>query len=98
VTYGTGTGEPTWGDDAWEEKLELLVEDRPAVVSVAFGCPERDVIGRLRGAGVEVWVTVTEPGEAEQAADAGADALVVQGVEAGAHRGTFVDVDGVGEV
>ena len=36
-------------------------------------------------------MTVTDPAEAEQAAAAGADALVVQGVEAGGHRGSFAD-------
>jgi nitronate monooxygenase len=44
-----------------------------------------------------VWVTVTDPEEAEQAAAAGADALVVQGIEAGGHRASFVDADGAGE-
>ena len=36
-------------------------------------------------------MTVTTPAEARQAAEAGADALVVQGVEAGGHRATFDD-------
>jgi nitronate monooxygenase len=36
-------------------------------------------------------VTVTTPVEARAAAEAGADALVVQGVEAGGHRGSFDD-------
>jgi nitronate monooxygenase len=98
VTYRAEIGEAAWGDDAWEEKLAVLAEERPAVASFAFGCPRPEVVVRLRNAGVEVWVTVTEPGEAEQAVRAGAAALVVQGVEAGAHRGTFTDVDGVGEV
>jgi nitronate monooxygenase len=98
ATYRCETGQAAWDDDGWQEKIALLVEQRPAVVSVAFGCPAPEVIGRLRSAGIEVWVTVTEPEEAELAVEAGADALVVQGVEAGAHRGAFSDVDGVGEV
>jgi nitronate monooxygenase len=40
-----------------------------------------------------VWVTVTAPSEADLAAAAGADALVVQGGEAGGHRGGFADTD-----
>ena len=36
-------------------------------------------------------MTVTTPAEAREAAAAGADALVVQGVEAGGHRATFDD-------
>src|SRR5438105_5582110 len=89
--YGAPTGEAAWSDDAWEEKLAVLVAERPAVASFAFGCPPPEVIERLGEAGVEVWVTVTEPEEAERAAAAGAGGLVVQGVEAGAHRGTFSD-------
>jgi nitronate monooxygenase len=98
MAYGSPTGEAVWSDDAWEEKLAVLAAERPAVASFAFGCPSPEEIGRLRDAGVEVWVTVTEPEEAERAAAAGAAALAVQGVEAGAHRGTFGDDDGVGEV
>ncbi len=98
AAYDAALGEPRWSDDGWEEKLALLAEERPAVASFAFGCPEPAVIDRLREAGVEVWVTVTEPAEAEAAARAGADGLAVQGVEAGAHRGTHVDEDGAGEI
>ena len=36
--------------------------------------------------------------EARTAGEAGVDALVVQGVEAGGHRGSFVDADGGGEI
>ncbi|MDQ6709042.1 MAG: nitronate monooxygenase, partial [Candidatus Dormibacteraeota bacterium] len=91
-------GEPRWSDDDWQSKLEVVLGEQPAVVSFTFGCPERDVINDLRRRAIEVWVTVTEPDEAERAADAGADALVVQGIEAGGHRASFVDEDGVGEV
>ena len=41
-------------------------------------------------------MTVTTPDEAATAEHAGADALVVQGSEAGAHRGSFADDDGGG--
>jgi nitronate monooxygenase len=47
------------------------------------------VISALRAAGTSVWVSVTDREEARIAAAAGADALAVQGFEAGAHRGTF---------
>ena len=40
-------------------------------------------------AGLQVHVTVTDPVEAATAELAGADVLVVQGAEAGGHRGTF---------
>jgi nitronate monooxygenase len=87
-----------WSDDEWQSKLDLVLTARPAVVSFTFGCPDRVVFDELHGAGVEAWVTVTEPDEAELAVEAGADALVVQGVEAGGHRGSFQDEDGRGEL
>jgi nitronate monooxygenase len=84
-------GEPKYSDDDWEAKLSLLAAEPVEVVSFTFGCPSRGVIESIRSAGSEVWVTVTTPDEAREAADAGADVLVVQGSEAGGHRGSFTD-------
>jgi nitronate monooxygenase len=64
------------------------------VVSFTFGLPPADAVARLRAAGSEVWITVTTPYEAVEAAKAGADVLVVQGGEAGGHRGSFHDAPG----
>jgi nitronate monooxygenase len=98
AAHGAQLGGPRHDDDAWEEKLALAIAERVPVLSFAFGCPNIEVVRRLHDAGIAVWVTVTELHEARAAADAGADALVVQGVEAGGHRGTFTDEDGEGEV
>ena len=95
---GLRLGEPRFDDDAWAQKLDLALEYRVPIVSFTFGCPERSVIERLHAHGIAAWVTVTEVSEARTAAGAGADALVVQGVEAGGHRGSFDDRDGSGEV
>ena len=89
--YGVAPGEPRHDDDAYEMKLALLVEERVPVVSFTFGCPDREVVERLKDGGAEVWVTVTAPAEAITAAEAGADTVVVQGMEAGGHRATFDD-------
>jgi nitronate monooxygenase len=95
--HGVALGEPRFEDDAWEAKLALLETDPVAVVSFTFGCPPREVVQRLQAAGSEVWVTVTDPDEASQAAAAGVDALVAQGIEAGGHRASFVDGEGAGD-
>jgi nitronate monooxygenase len=91
--YGTGLGDARFDDDGYAEKLELLRGLRPAVVSFTFGCPSEEAVAALREAGIEAWVTVTNPAEARAAASAGADALVLQGAEAGGHRGSFADTD-----
>ena len=88
---GVALGQPHRDDDGWEAKLALAEAERLPVVSFTFGCPDAAVVERLHAAGCEVWMTVTAPGEARIARDAGADALVVQGVEAGGHRAVFDD-------
>lgn len=94
---GPEAGEARFDDDGWEAKLALLRDSPVAVVSFAFGCPSMPVVSSLQKAGSEVWVTVTSVAEARVARDAGADALVLQGVEAGGHRGTFEDPPSGGE-
>jgi nitronate monooxygenase len=91
--YGVAVGAARWSDDEWEGKLELVARERPAVVSFTFGCPEAQVVSWLRGCDIGVWCTVTTPGEAQTAAAAGVDALVVQGGEAGGHQSSFDDGD-----
>ena len=95
---GYSAGEPRWEDDSWEAKLELALDSALPVVSFTFGCPPAAVVADLQRVGTAVWVTVTDVADAEQAAAVGADALVVQGLEAGGHRGSFTDRDGSGEV
>jgi nitronate monooxygenase len=88
---GAELGEPRFDDDDWEEKLEVIYEERPAVASFTFGCPDAAVVNRLHGIEIAAWVTVTNVAEALVAREAGADGLAVQGSEAGGHRGGFVD-------
>jgi nitronate monooxygenase len=95
--YGVALGDPRHDDDGWSDKLALLAEERVPVVSFTFGCPEGAVIEELHRAEAAVWVTVTTPAEAAVAERAGADALIVQGVEAGGHRGSFDD-DAPGDI
>ncbi|MEN0015796.1 MAG: nitronate monooxygenase, partial [Solirubrobacteraceae bacterium] len=95
---GVELGEPRFTDDAYAEKLALVLYDlerhrRDVVVSFVFGCPPADVIEHLQSLGAWVWITVTQVDEALEAAAAGADAVIAQGSEAGGHRGAWVDDD-----
>jgi nitronate monooxygenase len=95
---GVELGAPRFDDDAWSEKLGLLCSDPVPVVSVTFGCPAPETVAALRRAGSDVWVTVTGVAEARAATAAGVDALVVQGFEAGGHRGSFDAMAGAGDL
>jgi nitronate monooxygenase len=90
--YGASPGEPRHDDDGWEDKLAVMAEERVPLVSFTFGCPPAAIFEQLD----QAWATVTTPGEAAIAEEAGADALVLQGVEAGAHHGSFTDEDAGG--
>ncbi|TDD43890.1 NAD(P)H-dependent flavin oxidoreductase [Saccharopolyspora elongata] len=89
--HGAEAGSPSWDDDNYPAKLEVVIAERIPVVSFTFGLPERSIVERLHEVGSEVVVTVTTPQEARAAADVGADMLCVQGMEAGGHRAVFND-------
>ena len=82
-------GQPRLDEDHWRDKVDLLLEAAPSVVSFTFAVPERAAVEALRRTGIVLAQTVTSPDEAAQAADAGMDVLVVQGAGAGGHSGTF---------
>lgn len=69
--------------------LDLLLEEKPAVVSFHFGIPAPDAIKQLQRAGIILLASATSLAEAKIIEAAGIDAIVAQGVEAGGHRGIF---------
>ncbi|MGW2044526.1 nitronate monooxygenase [Streptomyces sp. NPDC001858] len=90
--YETELGDPDSGrDDGYEAKLAVLLDNPVPVVSFHFGVPSREVLDSLRGAGTFTLVTATTVDEARAVERAGADAVIVQGVEAGGHQGTHRD-------
>ncbi|MDQ1901783.1 nitronate monooxygenase [Paracoccus sp. WLY502] len=78
------------GNDAM---LSVLLAEAPAIVGCHFGLPKPDQIAALKGAGCKLWATATSVAEGQAIRDAGFDAIVAQGHEAGGHRGIF-DPDG----
>lgn len=69
--------------------FDMLLETAPAVVSFHFGLPPAERIQALRRAGIYTLATATNLHEARLIEDAGVDAIVAQGIEAGGHRGMF---------
>ena len=86
-------GEPSWDDDDYAAKVDVVLAAAPAAVSFTFGLPDADVVRSLQAAGSVVILTVTTPEEAVRALRVGPDALCLQGAEAGAHRGSLVNDD-----
>ncbi|WP_321894293.1 NAD(P)H-dependent flavin oxidoreductase [Paraburkholderia heleia] len=71
-------------------QLDTVIELRVPVVSFTFGLLPKADVARLHAAGSFVMGTATHVAEAVAWRDAGADAIVAQGAEAGGHRGTFI--------
>jgi nitronate monooxygenase len=80
---------PGIAPNPFPEQLEAVLEARPEVFSFTFGIPDADSMQRLKARGIATMGTATTVAEARLLAEAGVDAIVAQGSEAGAHRGTF---------
>lgn len=88
--YGVGVGEPRWDADGWADKVALMLDVRPELVSFTFALPDAAVVARLREVGVLTMATVTSSAEAQAAEAAGIEMVVAQGPAAGGHRGTLI--------
>ncbi|MFC5580841.1 NAD(P)H-dependent flavin oxidoreductase [Rhodanobacter terrae] len=74
----------------FSDQFAALCEAQPAVASFAFGVISGAQRRELRQRDIYVIGTATTVAEARAWVDAGADAVCVQGAEAGGHRGTFL--------
>ena len=86
--FGVDLPQPSHDDEDFATKIAALQQDPVAFVSFTFGLLDRSVIEPLQAAGIAVGATVTSLDEARAAAAVDYDFLVVQGPEAGGHRGT----------
>ncbi|MDH0099330.1 nitronate monooxygenase, partial [Pseudomonas sp. GD04158] len=75
------------------EAAALVEEFRPAVVSFHFGLPQPDLLERVRRSGAKILSSATTLNEALWLQAQGVDAVIAQGLEAGGHRGHFLDFD-----
>jgi len=76
-------------DTFTSEKLNLLLDLRPKVVSFHFGLPSIEMVRALQEAGIVVMCSATTVDEAISLDESGIDVVIAQGWEAGGHRGTF---------
>lgn len=76
--------------EKFEDQVEAIFDSKPAVFSFVFGLPSADILERCRRNGILTIAAATTVDEAIAAENAGVDALVVTGFEAGGHRPSFL--------
>jgi len=93
--HGRGAVPEPKGDvsDVGQDHVAVLLDTKPEVVSFHFGLPDREIVRTLKDAGIFIISSATTVAEARALEQAGADAVIAQGIEAGGHRATFTDVD-----
>ncbi|MBM4765489.1 nitronate monooxygenase [Bacillus sp. B15-48] len=75
----------------FHEQIKVVIEEQVPVCSFTFGIPFIEIIKDLKQHGVIVIGTATTVNEAIEIENSGMDLVVVQGSEAGGHRGNFLD-------
>jgi nitronate monooxygenase len=74
----------------FDEQLETVIELAPPAFSFIFGVPSPVVLERCRRAGILTVGAATTADEAKLLGDAGVDAIVATGFEAGGHRPSWL--------
>lgn len=74
------------GDFLDETHIDVLIEEKVAVAVFFWSAPSPAQVARLKSGGVGFWMQIGSVAEAEAAATLGAEALVVQGSQAGGHN------------
>lgn len=75
------------------ESAELLEEFKPPFVSFHFGLPKPELLKRVKAMGAQIISSATTVEEALWLQAQGCDFIIAQGLEAGGHRGHFLDHD-----
>ncbi len=74
----------------FEDQVQVLLEAQVPVFSFIYGIPAADILRECHSRGIVTIGTATTPDEAEALQEAGVDAIVASGFEAGGHRGSFL--------
>jgi nitronate monooxygenase len=77
----------------FEAQCEAFLDARPRAVSSIMGLYPPPFVARLKERGIAWFATANTLTDARRAQEAGADAIVAQGFEAGGHRGAFNHAD-----
>ena len=78
----------------FDEAMAAVVErHRPALVSFHFGLPAPELLQRVRATGAKIASSATTLEEGLWLQEHGVDLVIAQGLEAGGHRGIFLNED-----
>jgi nitronate monooxygenase len=73
------------------EQINVVIEEKVPICSFTFGIPSKTEIAELKNNNIILVGTATTVSEAVENEQAGMDIVVVQGSEAGGHRGNFIN-------
>ncbi|WP_348262452.1 nitronate monooxygenase [Telmatobacter sp. DSM 110680] len=73
----------------FDAQCQALLEAQPKAISSIMGLYPPSFVAEMKARGIFWFATATTVTEARTAANAGADAIIAQGMEAGGHRGAF---------
>jgi nitronate monooxygenase len=76
-----------------EEACAVVEELKTEVVSFHFGLPDPTLVNRLKSRGIKILSSATSVREAKWLESRGCDAIIAQGIEAGGHRGMFLETN-----
>src|SRR6266436_12418 len=74
----------------FEDQARMLLDERVPIFSFIFGIPPKEILDECRAKGIVTIGTATTPDEAVALQNAGVEAIVASGFEAGGHRGSFL--------
>ena len=77
----------------FKEQIKVVVEEKVPICTFTFGIPPKEMIEEIKKQNILLMGTATTLKEAVANEKAGMDIIVVQGSEAGGHRGNFMEED-----
>src|ERR1700686_2900353 len=92
-----GAPRPEYEPSSWirfEDQARVLLDENVPVFSFIYGIPPREILEECRAKHIVTIGTATTPEEGAALQEAGVDAIVASGFEAGGHRGSFLRAAG----
>jgi nitronate monooxygenase len=92
-----GAPRPEYQPYSWirfEDQARVLLDEKVPVFSFIYGIPPQEILEECRAKHIVTIGTATTPEEGAALQEAGVDAVVASGFEAGGHRGSFLRAAG----